>query len=200
MNVFFAIVLGLSLALPAAVSAQTSNAPRATQPSRAITFNGRALSTEQLQRLEELERRYGVRLPDRAFWYDNRTGAVGLWQGPALAALPPGLGFGGPLPANASLGGTGVFINGRELHPLDVAGLSQIMQVQRGRFWADGQGNFGYEGGVAIGNLFLIARAAQARQSASRPNRVYQPGELSGLVGNSAGYCTAGGACAYPSR
>jgi hypothetical protein len=63
-----------------------------------------------------------------------------------LAALPAGLEFGGPIP-----GGTGVFINGRELHPLDVAGRSQIVPVLRGRYWVDGNGNFGVEGGPPAG-------------------------------------------------
>jgi hypothetical protein len=197
MRVLVAIVFGLSLALSSPVSAQPASSPKAMQSSRAITFNGRELSTAQLQRLEELERGYGTRLPDRAFWYDNRSGAIGLWQGPAIGALPPGLGFGGPLPANASAGGTGVFINGRELHPLDVAALAQIMQVQRGRFWSDSQGNFGYEGGGAIGNVHQMARAAQGRQAGSTPRRVYQDGELAGGINNSAGNCTTAGNCAY---
>jgi len=192
-----AVLAFVALALTHAAAAQMPAASGKATGTRRISFNGRALSPEQLQRLEALERAYGVRIPDAGYWYDNRSGAVGLWQGPALAAFPAGLELGGPLPVNASLGGTGVFVNGRELHPLDVAGLSQIMVVMRGRYWVDANGYFGAENGPAIGNLFMLANAARARQPSAQ-HRVYAPGELSGLVGNSAGYCTASGNCAYP--
>ena len=196
MNRRSALACIAAFALSPVANAQTPSPSKSPGP-RKVTFNGRPLSPEQLQRLEALERAYGVRIPDLAYWYDNRTGGVGLWQGPALAAFPPGLELGGPMPANASLGGTGVFVNGRELHPLDVAGLSQIMVVMRGRYWADANGYFGAENGPAMGNLYMLANAARARQP-SVQHRVYAPGELSGLTGNSAGYCTAAGNCAYP--
>jgi hypothetical protein len=55
---------------------------------------------------------------------------------------------------------TGVFINGRELHPLDVQGLQQLIgQVLPGRWWVDAQGNYGLEGGPPLGNLMVLARA-----------------------------------------
>jgi hypothetical protein len=69
--------------------------------------------------------------------------------------------------------------------------------VMRGRYWADANGNFGLEGGPPLANLYVLANAARARQPQAQ-HRVYAPGELSGLVGNSAGYCTASGNCAYP--
>jgi hypothetical protein len=143
-NAYLTIAFTLFLAVFTQSVAQSATQENASSSSpRAITFNGRSLTPDQQQRLEALERMYRVRLPDLRYWYDNHSGAVGLWNGPALAALPAGLGFGGPMPANASLGGTGVFINGRELHPLDVAGLSRIVQVRRGRYWVDSSGYFG---------------------------------------------------------
>lgn len=58
---------------------------------------------------------------------------------------------------------TGVFINGRELHPVDVMGLQQLVgAVWPGRWWVDGYGNDGPEGGGPMGNLMAIARARQA--------------------------------------
>jgi hypothetical protein len=134
---------------------------------RRISFNGRPLSAAQRGTLARLEQRIGT-LPDGEYWYDPRSGAAGRWGGPALALLPAGLDLGGPLPANASGGGsgrlTGVFINGRELHPADVAGLMALLgQVWPGRWWVDGQGNFGAEGSpVPIGNLVAAARARNA--------------------------------------
>ena len=71
------------------------------------------------------------------------------------------------------------------------------MMVMRGRYWVDANGYFGPENGPVMGNLFMLANAARARQP-SVQHRVYAPGELSGLIGNSAGYCTAAGNCAYP--
>jgi hypothetical protein len=100
------------------------------------------------------------------------------------------------MPAECSGGNTGVFINGRELHQIDVMLLSQIGPVLRGKFWLDSNGLFGFEGGPALGNLFAAANAAASRGQGQ--HRVYAPGELSGLIGNSqVGYCTQAGNCAY---
>lgn len=151
----------------------------ATPPGRHITFNGKPLTAEQQKRLEAVEREHGVRLPDRDYWYDNRSGAAGLWQGPALGALPAGLELGGPMPAQCSGRGTGVFVNGRELHPADVLTLTQFTLVAPGRYWADAEGNFGFEGGPALVNLLVLARASHQQQ-----RRVYAPGEIAGLVGS----------------
>lgn len=122
-----------------------------------LTVNGRAL-TAQEQALVP-----GV--PAGAYWYDTMTGAYGLFGGPTAGFIAPGLGLGGRLPANASGGGsgrlTGVFINGRELHPIDVQQLSAYlgMPLQLGRFWVDAQGNAGAEGGPFLFNLHALARA-----------------------------------------
>jgi hypothetical protein len=134
-------------------------------PARALRFNGRALGAGELATLERLERSIG-RVPDGDYWYDTRTGASGRWGGPGLAFLPSGLQLGGELPAGASGGGqgtlTGVFVNGRELHPVDVAGLQELVgQVLPGRWWVDGAANYGLEGGPPAGNLMAIARARQ---------------------------------------
>lgn len=160
---------------------------------RRITINGRRLTVDQEVRLERIELYYDVRIPDNDYWYDNRSGAAGFWHGPAVAALPAGLRLGGPMPPDCSGGNTGVFVNGRELHAVDVANLSDLGPVYRGRYWLDANGNYGIEGGPLLGNLFVIARRMRA------PHRVYEPGELSGLFGNSAGYCTSS-ACYYPGQ
>lgn len=79
----------------------------------------------------------------------------GHTRGFTLAGLP----LGGKLPANISGGGTGVFINGRELHPLDVQALQSLVgQLLPGRYWLDAQGYAGYEGGPAIANLQQLAQ------------------------------------------
>ncbi|MFO0746886.1 MAG: hypothetical protein U1F43_14620 [Myxococcota bacterium] len=108
-----------------------------------------------------------MQVPAGAYWYDNGSGAAGLWGGPTRGFLGAGLGLGGALPANASGGGsgrlTGVFINGRELHPLDVQGLTAMLGQSPwpGQWWVDGQGNFGPVGSPAVGNLVVLASQRQ---------------------------------------
>jgi hypothetical protein len=157
------ILLTALLATAVAVAEQPPAKKASAQ--RKVRFNKHLLGPAALETLERLERGIG-RLDDGAYWYDPRTGASGRWGGPTLAFLPPGLTLGGPAPADASGGGqgtlTGVFINGRELHPLDVVGLQQLIgQVWPGRWWVDAQGNYGLENGPALGNLALLARAHQ---------------------------------------
>lgn len=110
------------------------------------------------QDLRAYEQRWNARIPDGNYWYDRVSGAWGLEGAPTSGWIAPGLPIGGPLRADASRGNTGVFINGRELPWPDVQGLMQIVQVQRGRWWVDGQGNFGPENGPVWGNLVAIAR------------------------------------------
>lgn len=167
-------------------------------PARRIIFNGHELTPVQAQRLQVVELYYGVRLPDRSYWYDNFSGAIGFWKGPAIGALPPGLELGGKMPADCSGGGTGVFVNGRELHPLDLVSLQKLGPVAQGRYWVDSNGFFGVEGGQAAGNLLVLARAAEQRGTTAQ-RRVYSAGELAGVFGNPAGYCTNSG-CAYSNR
>ena len=157
------LVLLASSSLAAEEAAPAKQAPVA----RKIRFNGRLLGASELPTLERLERG-ATRLEDGAYWYDARTGASGRWGGPTLGFLPPGLNLGGPLPADASGGGQGmltaVFVNGRELHPLDVVGLQQLIgQVWPGRWWVGAQGNYGVEGGPPLGNLMVLARANRSR-------------------------------------
>jgi hypothetical protein len=102
-------------------------------------------------------------VPDGSYWYDKVSGAWGRQGGPALGLTLPGLEVGGALRPDASGGNTGVFVNGRELHDLDVLGLRQIAgAVVPGRYWIDAQGNGGYEGGPALFNLALLAQQAAA--------------------------------------
>jgi len=143
-------------------AARGAATPRASS-SRAVRINGRQLATSELQSLEIVERSVG-RIPDGEYWYDPRTGASGRWGGPALAFLPAGLALGGAVPANASGGGqgslTGVFMNGREVHPIDVAGFQELVgAVLPGRWWVDASGNYGLEGGPPMGNLVSMAQA-----------------------------------------
>ena len=129
---------------------------------RRIEFNGRTLDKRELGVLAQLEYAGGFQLPDGGYWYDARSGAAGAVGGPALGLLPPNLRLGGPMQANCSGGGTGVFVNGRELHQLDVAALQGLVgPFPTGRYWVDAQGNVGQEGGPALLNLAVAAQSAR---------------------------------------
>ena len=154
-------------AVAAMVAMSTAGAqgrPMTAAQERMVVVNRVRLSAD---RIAQLERGYRVRLMDGRYWYDVRSGAWGLWGGPAAGVVLAGLDLGGPLPADASGGGsgrvTGVFINGRELHPLDVLALRQISPaVLPGRYWVDAQGTGGYDGGPAFFNLVAMAQQARA--------------------------------------
>ncbi len=99
-------------------------------------------------------------VPDGSYWYDAVSGLWGQEGGPTLGQMPPGLALGGELQENASGGGTGVFINGRELHLLEVAYLQQMFgYTVPGRYWMNAQGIGGLEGGPPIFNLVAAAQA-----------------------------------------
>ena len=102
---------------------------------------------------------YRLQFRSGEFWYDRRSGAWGIVGFPASGVVAPDIPMGGELRADASRGTSGVFVNGRELTLLEVAYLQQLGPVQQGRAWLDAQGNFGPEGGPAIGNLFLLAQS-----------------------------------------
>ncbi len=162
-----ALALGPVFAMPTSPQAP---APPPTAPAgRAIRINGVAARPQDLAVLERLEAAWGQKVPDGDYWYDDRSGVSGPWGGPATAFLGAGLGLGGvPVPANASGGGTGtlsgVFVNGRELHPVDVMGLAQILGQAPwpGQWWVDAQGNYGPLGMPAVGNLVWIANQRKA--------------------------------------
>jgi hypothetical protein len=133
---------------------------------RNIQFNGKPLTASGLATLQQLESYFGTQLADGTYWYDARTGAFGNWGGPTVGFLVPGLNLAGPLPKNASGGGTRVFINGREIHPVDLSNLQQMVQTQilPGRYFVEANGNAGYEGGPVMLNIL------QASQQNNRGN------------------------------
>ena len=113
--------------------------------------------------VEEAQRAYGIRIPDADYWYDPILGAWGVIGSPTLGFIAPGLSLGGALPADASGKGTSIFVNGRELHRLDIAALHRITgPIAPGRYFITAHGLAGFEGGPAQWNL-----AALAAQSAS---------------------------------
>lgn len=106
-----------------------------------------------------LEQQYATRLPDGRFWYDRRSGAWGMEGGPTLGFVAAEMDLPGPMPQDISGGGTGIVINGREIHPQDQMALMSVLGTTiPGSYWLDAQGNLGIQGGGVIVNL---AQAAQ---------------------------------------
>ena len=115
-----------------------------------VYINDAPISTEQVQILEYV---YGP-IQSGAYWYDPVSGLWGQRGGPAQGQIDPWLPLGGSLRADASGGNTRVFINGRELHPVDVQRLQQTFGVvPLGRYWMNADGLGGPEGRSATFNL-----------------------------------------------
>lgn len=108
-----------------------------------------------------LEMEFGVQVIPGDYWYDPLSGLFGQMGGPGLGFTIPGLPLGGELMADASGGGTNVFVNGRSLHPLDVAAIATVLgPVYPGRYWLRYDGYYGFEGGPPLGNLIAMAQQA----------------------------------------
>jgi hypothetical protein len=123
---------------------------------RSVIINGQRLSGRDI---ETIEKTFQVQVRDGDYWYDRMNGSWGQKGGPTEGFIIAGLNLGGPLRENASNGNTGVFINGRQLHRVDVARLSLLGPVNQGRCWMDAQGNIGLEGQPAFANIWVAAKA-----------------------------------------
>jgi hypothetical protein len=171
-------ILALTLLLSAAAT------PSLAAQTRQVTVNRVRLTDQQVKTFEQ---RWRIQVNDGKYWYDKVSGAWGMDGGPTAGWIMPGLDLGGPLPADASAGSTGVFINGRELHVMDVAALMRLGPVYQGRWWVDAQGTFGLEGGPPMGNLWLLAQ-----QRGMRPGQAWSHYSKDGnsFVGGDGNGCT----------
>lgn len=133
-----------------------------TAAAQDVIINGQPVTEQQIRALQQqLGVPEAAPIPAGRYWYDKVSGLWGMEGGPTLGQILPDIELGGPLRVDASGGGTGVFINGRELHPQEVAYLQRIFgYVVPGRYWLDWQGIGGIEGGPPLFNL--AAAAAQA--------------------------------------
>ncbi len=115
---------------------------------RVITINDERLCGAALRWFLELERSMRFRLPTGDFWYDRSSGAIGRLGGPTAGFLPDGLPLGGSMSAGCSGVGTGIFLNGREIHDLDRRCLERRLgRLATGRYSLDARGRLGREGG-----------------------------------------------------
>lgn len=140
-------------------------AAAAAPPPREVFVNAVRLDA---QTLAALERGYGVPVQAGRYWYDPMSGVWGLEGGPAAGQIQPGLRLGGALRADASRGATGVFVNGRQLHALDVRALSRCTPVIPGRYWVLANGVGGPEGGPPTFNLAALCGARGGGGSSTR--------------------------------
>lgn len=128
------ILLGLA---PQGASAQESD----------ILINGQPLTYEEITY-------YGVDLPPGRYWYDGVSGLWGIEGGPYAGQIVAGLPLGGPLQPEASMGDTGVFFNGREIHGDELAELLQMFdEAPPGRYWLGADLVGGIEGQPASFDL-----------------------------------------------
>jgi hypothetical protein len=107
------------------------------------------------------------------------NGSWGQKGGPTEGFIMPGLNLGGPLREDASNGDTGVFINGRQLHRVDVARLMLLGPVNKGRCWMDAQGNIGLEGQPPFANIWV---AVQALSGGSRKEGILSTYDKTGAA------------------
>lgn len=119
-----------------------------------------------LLQVAAFEQQYQTKLIEGRYWYDAKCGAWGLEGGPTIGFIIASLPLPGPMPENISGGGTGIFINGRELHPVDRQVLINMFGTALpGRYWLDGYGNLGPEGGGVLVNLAVAAQQSGQRMT-----------------------------------
>src|SRR5262245_28777293 len=129
------------LALLCATAAMGGSDLRAAPPSRvspppaataSVVVNRKALSPETVAMLQG---KVGPIRPGR-YWYDKVSGLWGKEGGPNQGQIQAGLELGAPLPADISGRGTGIFVNGREIHPDEYGVLKRIHGgFAPGRYW-----------------------------------------------------------------
>ena len=151
-----------------------------------VPLDGRTLAT--------LEMQVGGRSRRATTGTTHSLGSSGSVGGPALGFTAPGLELGGALPANASAGNTDVFVNGRELHQMDVAALMTVVGPRLpGRYWLRYDGFYGIEGGPALGNLVALAQQS-GQGGAPGYNRTGVGGHI-GSDGQTSYYFDPGSGC-----
>ena len=166
------LILALSALLALGTTAEAQQYfPANDSETPDVVVNGQRLSDGDIQ---QLIRMYGTVYSGR-YWYDAVSGLYGNDGGPPMGQLHPGLRLGGPLSAAASGGGkgslTGVFINGREIHPMEYLFYQRLFgQVLPGRFWMNAEGTGGYEGGPAIFSVMQAMAQAGGGRSGNAGN------------------------------
>ncbi len=114
-------------------------------PQSGVYVNGRQLSMQELQQHQAI---YNAPVQPGRYWYDPTSGLYGYWGREAIGYIRTGHGYGN-VPANASNGNTGIFLNGRQINAAELVQWQALFRqvIQPGRYWLDGNtGNVGVEG------------------------------------------------------
>ena len=117
---------------------------------------------------KSFEHKYGVPIKPGRYWYDNVSGVWGREGGPSEDQIHAGLRLGGPLRRDASKGHTGVIVNGRELHALDVTSLQRCLVVVPGSYWVLANGVGGLAGGPQQFNLAAMCGSGSSGGSSTK--------------------------------
>jgi hypothetical protein len=155
-----AVQLGLALigiSMPLVASATDH------QQETKVVINGHELTAAQIDMIRTV---YRYVPPPGKYWYDSRSGAWGLEGHETAGFILPGLDF-GPLPANASHGDTGVFINGREINKVEAVRIYLAFGgLYRGHWWLDGRtGYYGLDGNpMPLGNVAALMKSQHSGQ------------------------------------
>jgi len=147
------------------IGSMLAAAPAAhAQAGRNVVINGERIPENVLRMFEAA---YRTRVAEGRYWYDRISGAWGVDGGPTAGLILPGLPLGGRLAASASRGTTGVYVNGRRLPVQDLMALQQLTgPIPPGRYWINGNGLAGAEGGPPLVDLRqLAARSSRSAWS-----------------------------------
>lgn len=150
--------------------------------SQSVIINDRELTMEQIQEIYQI---YGIKPKPGKYWYDSRSGAYGIKEGPVIGVMYPGHQYGN-LASNASLGNSGVFINNRQLQSTEAIQLANLFGYYKpvpGRYWMNSNGDIGVEGyAYAIGNIYMAIAIAQRSQAnwSTRSGNLWSSGLYSG--------------------
>jgi hypothetical protein len=164
---------GASSAEPSAIAAEASADSASAVPADPVWLNGEQLGAPELRELEAV---LGRAPAGGRYWYDPRSGLWGLEQHGAGGVTRAGLRVPAPVPANASLGSTGAFVNDRELTARELTVLAQLLGWPpptsgelRGRYVLDDQGRFYSIQGSYLGSLATAAQQALAASTSPAP-------------------------------
>lgn len=177
-----------TLAIAATLSILSTTAIAAPRCPSQVRVNGQCVAAGTLR---QLEAHYGARTVPGSYWYDARSGLFGPVGQPAQGIIAAGLPFAGKLRRDASGGTTGVFINGRELHQVEVMALSQLGRVIPGRYWMDAMTNVGVEGNpMPFANLAALMAPRGQTNGGNRGGDNYYGNTMTGTYANSQGGCS----------
>jgi hypothetical protein len=158
---------------PAEITVPPADRATTAVPTDPVWLNGVQLAAPDLRELQAVLGRAPV--PGR-YWYDPHSGLWGLEAHGAGGVTRPDLRVPAPVPAGASHGQSGVFVNDRELTAHELAVLAQLLGWTstppgelRGRYVLDDRGRFYSIQGRYLGSVATSAQRALATSTSPAP-------------------------------